>query len=94
MRWLDASKLSVAADPDTDAYAWTTILQFAGRFQLTLYDAAYLELAQRRRLPLCLPFWQAPKKMPNMRAIYAAPPASVLSHAAQQAFAMSRTRRI
>jgi predicted nucleic acid-binding protein len=27
-------------------------LQLAGRFHLTLYDAAYLELAGRRRLPL------------------------------------------
>jgi predicted nucleic acid-binding protein len=27
-------------------------LQFADRFQLTVYDAAYLELAQRRGLPL------------------------------------------
>ncbi len=39
-------------DPDTDAYAWTVVLQLADRFQLTLYDAAYLELAARRRLPL------------------------------------------
>ncbi len=46
------SQLSIAADPDTDAYAWTVILQLADRFQLTLYDAAYLEVAQRRRLPL------------------------------------------
>ncbi len=46
------SQLSIAADPETDAYAWTTILQLAGRFQLTLYDAAYLELAQRHGLPL------------------------------------------
>ena len=46
------SRLSISADPDTDAYAWTVILQFADRFQLTLYDAAYLELAGRRRLPL------------------------------------------
>ena len=46
------SRLSIAADPDTDAYAWTVILQLADRFQLTLYDAAYLELAGRRRLPL------------------------------------------
>jgi predicted nucleic acid-binding protein len=27
-------------------------LHLADRFQLTLYDAAYLELAQRRTLPL------------------------------------------
>jgi predicted nucleic acid-binding protein len=46
------SRLSIATDPDTDAYAWTAILQLASRFELTLYDAAYLELAQRRRLPL------------------------------------------
>ena len=46
------SRLSISADPDTDAYAWTVILQLADRFQLTLYDAAYLELAGRRRLPL------------------------------------------
>jgi predicted nucleic acid-binding protein len=45
------SRLSIPADPDTDAHAWTTILQLADRFELTLYDAAYLELAQRRRLP-------------------------------------------
>ena len=46
------SRLSISADPDTDTYAWTAILQLADRFQLTLYDAAYLELAGRRRLPL------------------------------------------
>ena len=46
------SRFSISADPDTDAYAWTVILQLANRFQLTLYDAAYLELAGRRRLPL------------------------------------------
>jgi predicted nucleic acid-binding protein len=46
------SRLSISADPDTDAYAWTVILQLADRFQLTLYDAAYLELAVRRQLPL------------------------------------------
>ena len=44
------SRLSISAD--TDAYAWTVILQLADRFQLTLYDAAYLELASRRGLPL------------------------------------------
>jgi predicted nucleic acid-binding protein len=46
------SRLSISADPDTDAYAWTVILQLADRFQLTLYDAAYLELAGRRGLPV------------------------------------------
>ncbi len=46
------SRLSITADPDMDTYAWTVTLQLADRFQLTLYDAAYLELAGRRRLPL------------------------------------------
>ena len=46
------SRLSISTDPDTDAYAWTVTLQLADRFQLTLYDAAYLELASRRVLPL------------------------------------------
>jgi predicted nucleic acid-binding protein len=44
--------LPITVDPDTDRYAWTTILQLADRFGLTPYDAAYLELAQRRTLPL------------------------------------------
>jgi predicted nucleic acid-binding protein len=46
------SRLSISADPDTDACAWTVILQLADRFQLTLYHAAYLELAVRGQLPL------------------------------------------
>ncbi len=43
--------LPIIIDPDTDLYAWTTTLQLADRLQLTPYDAAYLELAQRRKLP-------------------------------------------
>ena len=46
------TRLPITVDPETDAHAWTTTLQLADRFQLTLYDAAYLELAQRRALPL------------------------------------------
>lgn len=44
--------MPIAIDPDTDVYAWTTTLRLAERFALTVYDAAYLELAQRRSLPL------------------------------------------
>ena len=43
--------LAIDVDPETDR-AWSEILQLADRFRLTLYDAAYLELAQRRQLPL------------------------------------------
>lgn len=44
--------MPIAVDTDTDAYAWTTTLRLAERFDLTIYDATYLELAQRRSLPL------------------------------------------
>jgi predicted nucleic acid-binding protein len=44
--------LPIMVDPETDTYAWTTMLRLADRFGLTLYDASYLELAQRRGLPL------------------------------------------
>lgn len=48
----DLRALAVDIDPETDQRAWTTTLHLAERFQLTLYDAAYLELAQRLNLPL------------------------------------------
>ena len=44
--------MEIIVDPDTDNNAWTTTLHLSDRFRLTVYDAAYLELAQRRRLPL------------------------------------------
>ena len=44
--------LPIAVDPDTALQAWDTIQLLAIRFRLTLYDAAYLELAQRQGLPL------------------------------------------
>lgn len=46
------ARMPITVDSDTDTYAWSTTLHLADRFQLTLYDAAYLELAQRRHLPL------------------------------------------
>lgn len=46
------SDLPIEVDPETFIYAWTSTLQLADRFNLTLYDACYLELAQRRSLPL------------------------------------------
>jgi predicted nucleic acid-binding protein len=48
----DLALLNIMTDPHTDAQAWTATLQLADRFGLTMYDAAYLELAQRRQLPL------------------------------------------
>lgn len=49
---LSLANLSITLDPDTDAQSWTGILALADRFDLTPYDAAYLELARRRALPL------------------------------------------
>jgi predicted nucleic acid-binding protein len=46
------SCLPIALDPETNTFAWTTTVHLAERFGLTTYDAAYLELAQRRTLPL------------------------------------------
>jgi predicted nucleic acid-binding protein len=48
----DLALLDITTDQQTDSYAWTDTLNLADRFQLTVYDAAYLELAQRRVLPL------------------------------------------
>jgi predicted nucleic acid-binding protein len=48
----DLALLDITTDPQTDAYAWTDTLNLADQFRLTVYDAAYLELARRRILPL------------------------------------------
>lgn len=48
----DLALLPIAIDSDTDAHAWGATLGIATHCGLTLYDAAYLELAQRQRLPL------------------------------------------
>ena len=48
----DLSRLAISVDAATDEFAWTMSLSLSDRFGLTLYDACYLELAQRRSLPL------------------------------------------
>jgi predicted nucleic acid-binding protein len=48
----DLAMLDITTDPQTDYYAWTDTLNLADQFRLTVYDAAYLELARRRMLPL------------------------------------------
>jgi predicted nucleic acid-binding protein len=45
-------ELPVAIDDETVGQAWMTTAALATRFRLTVYDAAYLELAQRSSLPL------------------------------------------
>ena len=42
----------IELDDETTEQAWETTANLAARHRLTVYDATYLELALRRRLPL------------------------------------------
>jgi predicted nucleic acid-binding protein len=44
--------LPITIDPHTNSYAWSATLRLAEKFSLTVYDAAYLELAHRHSIPL------------------------------------------
>ena len=44
--------LPIKLDDETADKSWEATLRLAERFTLSVYDATYLELAQRRRLPL------------------------------------------
>jgi predicted nucleic acid-binding protein len=44
--------LPIALDTETGAQAWAATIRLAEVHRLTVYDAAYLELAQRLTLPL------------------------------------------
>jgi predicted nucleic acid-binding protein len=48
----DLARLDICVDSETSNFAWPGTVQLADRFGLTVYDAVYLELAQRRSLPL------------------------------------------
>ena len=48
----DLALLAINIDGETDRQAWGATLQLSERHRLTLYDAAYLELALRRGSPL------------------------------------------
>jgi predicted nucleic acid-binding protein len=48
----DLALLPIHLDAETDRHAWGATARLAERHRLTLYDAAYLELALRRGLPL------------------------------------------
>jgi predicted nucleic acid-binding protein len=48
----DLALLPIRLDPETDQHAWGATARLAARHGLTLYDAAYLEIARRRDLPL------------------------------------------
>jgi predicted nucleic acid-binding protein len=48
----DFELLPIQSDSETERHAWRSTLRLAERHRLTVYDAAYLELALRRGLPL------------------------------------------
>jgi len=48
----DLADLEVNIDEACDTQVWTTTVRLAELYTLTVYDASYLELAQRARLPL------------------------------------------
>jgi predicted nucleic acid-binding protein len=45
-------QIPIEIDSETLSKAWTDTLSLADELRLTVYDACYLELARRRRLPL------------------------------------------
>lgn len=47
-----AGRLPIEVDPETDTHAWTRTLHLSERHNITVYDAAYLELALRLGVPL------------------------------------------
>jgi len=48
----DLAIMDIVVDAEGDRHVWSTALNLADRFRLTLSDAVYLELAQRLALPL------------------------------------------
>jgi len=48
----DVALLPISLDLETHDRAWAETARLAAKHRLTIYDAAYLELAMRRRLPL------------------------------------------
>jgi predicted nucleic acid-binding protein len=48
----DLSYFQIRVDDETPAHAWSDTLTLARTLALSTFDTAYLELAQRRKLPL------------------------------------------
>ena len=48
----DLSSLNIVVDAETSQQAWSSTMALAEHFGLTLYDAAYLDLAERLASPL------------------------------------------
>lgn len=48
----DLAALPIRIEPPHAPAAWDAVIRVATEYQLTVYDAAYLELAERNSLPL------------------------------------------
>jgi len=48
----DLSSLAIHTEPHHAPVSWSAVIQLATKHTLTIYDAAYLEVAQRTGLPL------------------------------------------
>jgi predicted nucleic acid-binding protein len=48
----ELAAMAISVDGETDIHAWSATPRLSDQFRLTVHDAAYLELAQRRNLPL------------------------------------------
>jgi len=48
----DLAALPIRIEPPLAPAAWDAVIRVATEYQLTVYDAAYLELAERTSLPL------------------------------------------
>ena len=48
----DLASLAIRFEPPRAPATWSAVVELATRHRLTVYDAAYLELAQRTGLPL------------------------------------------
>jgi predicted nucleic acid-binding protein len=48
----ELTALDISIDQESETHAWSATIRLAERHRLTVYDAAYLELAERRRLTL------------------------------------------
>lgn len=48
----DLAALPIRIEPPHAPAGWDSVIRVATKHQLTVYDAAYLELAERTRLPL------------------------------------------
>lgn len=48
----DLAFVPIEIDSETQEHSWGATVGIADRYDLTIYDASYLELAQRRRLAL------------------------------------------